>query len=252
MRWITAAVSLAVLAGACSDENKPDEGAAGLLAGIDGTWRGYQSVIDSAGDMITKKVEFSFNAKQKFQMTLVDDAQSATGNYTDFQKTKYLVLNIEESSIPSLGLKGDGRDFTYDLADNELVLKADKSSYKLLRSTSSEPAKEEPKALEGGWVGEDSNGNHWQLEATSNDFYLAVTRGRALMMSGPVIYLDAAGASKDVKARCLLTVTKSIPSKQVDFMLAVVGNGVTIYRADERGKIVLDEPMAELKAAKNK
>ena len=241
---IAAVLSSSLCGIACQKDDKP--AAVPDPSHVTGYWRGSQSIVQiETNETHSKVVEFNFGTDKNFQMKQMDDAQVATGTYTDFARTKNLFLEIDESTVPTLGLKGTAKDFTYDLQEDELLLKADKTTYKLKRGEA--PKVETPKPLTGEWVGKDTNDNDWRLVIDEAGFTVAVTRDRrSLVMAGTVAYLDMTGAAEGVKAKGLLTVTRASPAKQLEYMLLVLKDNVTVYKCDQGGKPVEDAPIAGL------
>lgn len=208
--------------------------------GISGFWRGVQTMSQlTLAEPISRKVEFTFSAHQKFKMRMVGDDGEASGTFTDLQKTKNLILEIAESAVPSLGLKGAACDFSYELVEDELILKSEKISYKLKRSIPQATKQAGP--LAGEWLGIDLKSNDWRVVVDELGFTLTVTKGRvsrSLMMAGPVKIMSKAS---DTELEALLSVERATPKKAYEHFRAELREGnLSLYPADSEAK-KLDE-----------
>ena len=248
--WNWAVLPIVLLSLSCQQDK--EEAVPQPTSQVVGFWQGIQSTAVEGAENQVKKSEFVFETNQSFQMRIVDDSQEAKGVYTDFFRTKNLFLEITESTAPSLGLKGSGRDFIYELVEDELLLKAERVTYKLKRREDV-PAQTPKSPILGEWIGRDSNDNDWRLVLDNTAFTLMVTRtrSRSIVMSGDMQILSQGEEKGPVEAKIVLNVTRSSPSRPIERMIAILsGDGtkrsMAVYRAQADNKPDNPEPMARL------
>ena len=187
---------------ACGEE-KPDPGV-GNTPFIIGNWNG--SLLNTSGSAEGGSFSFKFEESELFTITRLADGGEASGKYNDFQVSKIVVMEVEESNISDFD-KGVSLSFSYELKSNELLLSTQNRQFLLKRLEL-----ENKSTVDGQWYCVDKGSNNWHITVEAASFRLLITKG-----NGPGILMKGAIEEGD-KGTVTFRVHETKPENNVAFL----------------------------------
>jgi len=172
---------LGLVSTGCGSEGNPN-----VIPSLTGSsWTG----IFSPSKGKNTNVSVNFFKDQSFKIAPLEQlSQTVNGTYTDMTKSRSLLLDVQQSQYSLIAEPKSSQDFSYEINEDELVLKGDVGDYLLVQRDETEKSDSQSKLL-GDWSCSPKDGSTWGLNIATTNFrgHKIQAERRTIFFEGDVI-----------------------------------------------------------------